>query len=293
MYLYLRKEFAREWKGKNPFREVDKLEGKVYRLVKTRRTLQFEFNSKSYFAKIHHGVGWREIFKNLLQFKSTILGASNEFFAIRKLENLNVGTMRIAAFGKKGWNPARQDSFIITDDIQNCISLEDFCRNWKEVKPLFSVKLSLLEKVAWVSRQLHANGVNHRDYYICHFLLDAKSISEELSIIDPQHSTSNAQPLRPKTLSPKLYLIDLHRAQIRKKTPHRWVIKDVAGIWFSSMDIGLTKKDVFRFIKIYSKSSLRHELTKNLSFWKEVNSKALALYKKDFKRTPDCVFSKI
>lgn len=278
MLLYLRKEFEAAWKGKDPFAQVDKLQGKVYRLVKTRRTLQFDFNGKSYFAKIHHGVGWAEIFKNLVQFKTTILGASNEFNAIRKLESLNVGTMNAAAFGKKGWNPATQDSFIITDDIQNCPSLEDYCKPWGTTKPPFAIKLSLLKKVAWISRQLHTNGINHRDYYICHFLLDTKSLDTgETPVL---HS------------NPKLFVIDLHRAQIRKKTPHRWIVKDVAGLWFSAMDIGLTKKDIFRFIKIYSNSSLKHELHQNLSFWKEVNSKAIALYKKDFKREPDCVFAK-
>jgi len=299
MVLYLRKEFEEAWRGKDPFAEVDKLQGKVYRLVKTRRTLQFDLNGKSYFTKIHHGVGWAEIFKNLVQFKTTILGASNEFNAIRKLESLNVGTMNAAAFGKKGWNPAAQDSFIITDDIQNCPSLEDYCKTWRgDNRPNFILKLSLLKKVAWISRQLHTNGINHRDFYICHFLLDPKSLEKEL-IDDSCQLTVNSNPLstinhQPSTraLNPKLFVIDLHRAQIRRKTPHRWVIKDVSGLWFSAMDIGLTKKDVFRFIKIYSNDSLRHELNQNLAFWKEVNSKAIALYMKDFKREPDCVFSK-
>lgn len=286
MLLYLRREFEKEWRGKDPFEEVDKLEGKIYRLVKTRRTLQFELNGKSYFAKIHHGVGWKEIFKNLVQFKTTILGAANEFNAIRKLESLNVGTMTAAAFGKKGWNPATQDSFIITDDIQHCISLEDFCKNWREAKPPFIVKLSLLKKVAWVSRQLHTNGVNHRDYYICHFLLDTKRlVTSETPVLQ--------ENLKPKTLNPKLFVIDLHRAQIRRRTPHRWIVKDIAGIWFSAMDIGLTRKDIFRFIKIYSNASLNHEFTQNLAFWKEVNSKAIALYRKDFKKEPECVFNRI
>lgn len=300
MLIYLRKEFEKEWRGKDPFEEVDKLQGKVYRLVKTRRTMQFVLNGKSYFAKIHHGVGWREIFKNLVQFKTTILGAANEFNAIRKLESLNVGTMTAAAYGKKGWNPATQDSFIVTDDIQNCITLEDFCKGWRETKPPFIIKLSLLKKVAWVSRQLHTNGVNHRDYYICHFLLNPTSLKEELKLKtqNPKFKTTHGQDAHattgtePRTLDPKLFVIDLHRAQIRKKTPHRWIVKDVAGLWFSAMDIGLTKKDVFRFIKIYSNASLRHEFTQNLAFWKEVNSKAIALYRKDFKREPGCVFSK-
>jgi len=29
----------------------------------------------------------------------------------------------------------------------------------------------------------------------------------------------------------KLYLIDLHRVQIREKVPHRWRVKDLAGLF--------------------------------------------------------------
>jgi hypothetical protein len=47
---------------------------------------------------------------------------------------------------------------------------------------------------------------------------------------------------------PIIPLIDLHRAQLRKKTPRRWVVKDVAGLYFSVMDIGLTQRDLFRFV---------------------------------------------
>ena len=90
----------------------------------------------------------------------------------------------------------------------------------------------------------------------------------------------------------KIYLIDLHRTQIRKKTPSRWIIKDVAGIWFSSMDIGLTQKDCFRFMKIYSNSSLRNTLTKNRSFWMNVNNTARRLYKKDHGKTPNIDWEK-
>ena len=40
----------------------------------------------------------------------------------------------------------------------------------------------------------------------------------------------------------RLYLIDLHRMQLRRKTPSRWIVKDIAGLYYSSMDIGLTKR---------------------------------------------------
>ena len=91
--------FSREWEGKDPFTELEKTEGEIFRQVKSRRTFRFEVDGHGYFAKVHRGVGWREIFKNLLMGKRPVLSAANEYRAIRRLEELGVDTMTIAAYG--------------------------------------------------------------------------------------------------------------------------------------------------------------------------------------------------
>ena len=169
--IYLSKEFESYWAGKDPFQEVETLDGEIFRLVKTRKTLRFELNGKRYFAKIHRGVGWREIFKNLLQFKLPVLGAQNEWAALNKLKQLEVDTMTPLAYGLRGRNPASQHSFIITEELRATESLEDFCRDWPNTPPPFTLKKSLVEKLSRVSRRMHIHGMNHRDYYICHFML--------------------------------------------------------------------------------------------------------------------------
>ena len=258
--IYLDSEFEKEWTGKDVFEEAFRLDGEVFRSVKTRRTFRFELNGKSYFAKIHLGVGWGEIVKNLLQLKRPILGARNEYEAIRKLEELGVATMKVAAFGECGKNPAQIESFIITEELTDTISLEDYCQDWNVTPPPFALKKALIEYVATVSRTLHQNGVNHRDYYICHFLLDVSK--------DWKNGITAS-------------LIDLHRAQIRKKTPRRWVVKDVAGLYFSAMDIGLTQRDLFRFMMLYSGVSLRETLRRDRSFWRVVENVAKKLQAKE------------
>ena len=266
--LYLRDDFQKAWAGRDPFQEVEKLEGMVFRAVKSRRTFRFEMNGKSFFAKIHHGVGWMEILKNLIQFKSTITGAGNEYAALIKLKELGIDTMTPCAFGSRGINPANQDSFIITDELTNTVSLEDYCRDWKKNPPVQRLKHALIRKLALVSSKMHANGLNHRDFYICHFLLDI---------------TGGPEKLTPDNL--KAYLIDLHRAQLRSKTPRRWIVKDIAGIWFSAMDIGLSKRDVLRFISIYAKNMPMDD-----DFWSDVNNTAKRLYIKEFDTAPNCAF---
>lgn len=262
--LYLREDFKRAWEGQDPFDAADRLDGEVFRSVKSRRTLRFSLNGKSYFAKIHHGVGWWEIIKNLLQLKNPILGAGNEWAALGKLGELGVDTMVPCAYGQRGRNPARRDSFIITEDLVDTASLEDFCRGWPSKPPAFALKKALIEKLAWVSRQMHAHGMNHRDYYICHFLLDVSSGWENVE---------------PGGL--KVSLIDLHRAQIRNKTPRRWIVKDVAGLYFSAMDIGLTQRDLYRFVKTYSDLPLREALQGRLVFWQAVRRVAKRLHAKE------------
>lgn len=258
--IYLSPEFESAWAGKDPFTEAFRLEGEIFRAVKTRRTFRFEFNGKSYFAKVHHGTGWAEILKNLFQFKIPVLGARNEYEAVRKLEGLGVATMKVAAFGERGRNPARIESFIITEELTDTVSLEDFCRDWKTNPPPVALKRMLIQYLADVSRTLRCNGMNHRDYYICHFLLDVS---------------------HPPAGGVKASLIDLHRAQLRRKTPRRWAVKDVAGLYFSAMNIGLTQRDRFRFMKIYTGRSLRGTLQNHAGFWRAVERTAEQLYVKE------------
>ena len=261
--LFLDKFFQLLWQDKDPFAEVAKLDGTLFREVKTRRTLRLELNNRSFFLKHHLGVGWREIFKNLLQFKLPILGAANEFAAINKLTELDVPTMTAAAYGRRGWNPAAQESFLITEELTDCQSLEDVCREWPDSPPDFAFKLALIKEVARSSGIMHRHNICHRDCYICHFLLHMPSSRE---------------------LRPLVSIIDLHRALIWKKLPYRYRVKDVSGLYFSSMDINLTRRDFYRFMRFYSQKSLRQTLREDGRFWRDTARTARKLYVKDHQR---------
>ena len=149
--VYLSGELKNFFSDSDPYKVLKELNGNVYREVKNRKTLQFEYNGKSYFAKIHTGVGWIEIFKNLIQLKSPVLGAKNEWSALKLLRSTSIKTMTAVAYGEKGWNPAKRQSFIITEDLQQTISLEDYCLNWLDSKPQFSERKALICKVAEIA----------------------------------------------------------------------------------------------------------------------------------------------
>lgn len=251
----------------NLFDTIMQLQGEVFREMDGRRTLRFQHTGKSYFIKLHFGVGWKEIWKNLRQFKLPIIGAKNEWRAIQRLNQLQVDTMHLVGYGSRGFNPARMQSFVITEDLVNTRSLEDFCQPWRASSPLrgdiLQIKRQLIERLAWTGKTLHENGVNHRDFYLVHFLLDITPTESEMA----QGKITAS-------------LIDLHRVLIRRHTPLRWRIKDIGALYFSCLDIGLTKRDLFRFMCAYSGRSLRETLHEDQKFWLAAQARAVKLYNK-------------
>jgi heptose I phosphotransferase len=243
--LCLDEPFRSLWSGKDPFVAVEALQGTVFRQLEARRTLRTEVAGHGYFVKIHRGVGWTEIAKNLLRCRLPVLGAQNEWHAVQRLATCGVDTMRVVACGCRGRNPARQSSFIVTEELAPTASLEDYCADWLTRPPDLRLKRALIRRVAELARGMHGAGVNHRDFYICHFLLH----------LEPQPTPEGV----------RLSLIDLHRAQVRAVTPRRWRDKDLAALHFSALGIGLTRSDLLRFVRVYFARPLRQTLRQEAS----------------------------
>jgi heptose I phosphotransferase len=84
-------------------------------------------------------------------------------------------------------------------------------------------------------------------------------------------------------------LIDLHRVEQRRRIKRRWRLKDVAGLYFSSMDIGLTRRDYLRFIQAYSQCPWRKAILEEARFWKQVERRGHAGYR-EFQRKYPALF---
>jgi len=258
---YIGPELSACFSAEQLFDQVDRLEGETFRNVARRRTIKVNLGDENYFAKIHHGVGWREIFKNLLQGRLPVLGARNEWLAISALHSVGVPTMAAVLYCESGLNPARRKSAILTKSLDNRISLEDF----EFTNPLF--KRQLVDLVAVMTRRMHSAGINHRDYYLCHFLLD------------------------PQVGEPRLNLIDLHRAQLRARVPRRWLVKDLGGLLYSTFEKPLTKRDLLRFVRTYSGGLAT--LQDNKAFWKAVLRRARKLYLQDHDVIPPDIAARL
>jgi len=273
--LELTPEFAAQLpRGIDAFDHIMQLNGEMFRDIDNRRTLRFTLNGKRYFLKAHYGVGWKEIFKNLLTLRLPVLGARNEWRAIQKLTQMGVETMTLVAWGERGLNPARKQSFVVTEALENTESLEDFCADWETNPPVsksaLHLKRELIRRVATIARRMHTGGINHRDFYLCHFLLDVSGDLSREALSEALH----------------LSLIDLHRVQIRKRTPMRWVVKDIGGLYFSSMRIGLTRRDLYRFMQVYRDTTLRVALREDGKFWSRCHLRACSLYHSVYHELP-------
>ena len=261
--LWLRDDLRRWCGDRDPFQLILNLEGEAVREVAERSTIRATLGDKVYFIKRHYGVGWLEIFKNLITGKTPVLDAGNEFAAARRLQEAGLSTLPLAGFGVRGGNPARRESFLISDELNPIVSLEQYCLRWPELPPPVDVKRGLLKRIGAIARAVHGLGINHQDFYICHFLLDTKvALTADNVKVVP------------------IYLVDLHRAGIHPKIPVRWLVKDLAGLYYSTFDIGLSRRDALRFLRVYFDLPLREVFARHAALLARCERRAQKLYAK-------------
>lgn len=268
--LLLKPPFDRLWANQNPFACADAQQGNIVRHVEGRRTLRFEADGQAYYLKYQKGIGWRRIIGEWLRGRMPVLGASHEWRAIQACQAAGVPTMTAVGYGERGQSWAYRESFLITQAIEPATDLDSYTQTWSLTPPEPTLKWALIREVALIANRLHQNGLNHRDFYLCHFLL---------------HENKQEHASRPS-----LALIDLHRMQIRTQTPLRWRNKDLAALAFSSERIGLTQRDRLRFLRHYFNRPLReilqHEAT-SLNYLQRESHRLVARFDRKFAHRPD------
>ena len=225
----------------DPIAWLEARAGRVHRDLPSRRTFEFEHAGARWFAKIHLGVGERELLKNLLVGRLPVFGAEAERAAIACLDAAGLPTLALAAFGMRSdLLPTRRRSFLVTRAIEHDETLDDRVR---AVTLTPRERRARIRALAALVRQMHDAGVNHRDLYLVHVLLTIHG----------------------------LRLIDLHRAQVRSTVPRRWRAKDLAALAFSARATGrLSAADERRFVACYVSGPLRVDA----KFWREVERRA-------------------
>jgi heptose I phosphotransferase len=252
------------------FEFVFALEGEVFRAQKNRRMIRTTIGGRPCFVKTHGPAAWKEIVKNASRGRWPTLTAEPEFNAIRRCEELGVPTVHAIGFGVRGKFPTELESFIITAELSGYLHLDELPPAIAALPNRQRVRLhrALIADVARIARLLHTNGLNHRDFYLNHFML-------------PQRDWAawNGEELR-------VHLIDLHRMQTREHTPRKWVIKDISGLLFSAFDAGLTSRDWLRFLEAYWRKPWRGGWSATRVWRWHVMRRAVSLYRSERGRPP-------
>jgi hypothetical protein len=154
----------------------------------------------------------------------------HEFLNLVKLREIGIPSITPVAAGKRT-RGLRCESFILTEDLGPTQKLEDYVpREFDQpfTREQATRKKLLLETIAAITRRMHQGGINHRDYYLCHL-----------------HILPEAQPW------PILFVIDLNRADRRKRVGRRWIVKDLAALNSSAPEAVFSRTDRMRFLKMY------------------------------------------
>ena len=181
---------------------------------------------------------------------------------------LGIPTVKALGFGIRGRAPASRESFIITEELAGFMHLDELPTQLAALpnSQRARIQRALILDVARIARTLHSNGLNHRDFYLNHFMLPARTDGEWLRW--------NGENLR-------VHVIDLHRMQIRPATPRQWVTKDISGLLFSAFDAHLTLRDWLRFLTEYWQRPWREGWHATRMWRWHVMRRAVSLYRSD------------
>ena len=246
--------------GSDVFAALWTLPGKTYRQVERRRTFRFVGpEGAAYFVKLHDGVGWPHILENLFILKPFVLGAHNEFAACRHLAAHGIRVPRAVGFGERGVNPATRRSFVICEALDDFVSLQDIAPDLSGSSTTLDIRRKMISEIALATRAMHAVGVNHRDYYIWHLMLNTRKFAASNEV--------------------ELAIIDLHRAQVRRRVPDRWRKRDLAALLYScwANRIGLNRRDWFRFVRDYTGERPAGLIRRQRRFWESVYLRSIRL----------------
>ena len=197
-----------------------------------RLTLRHRGAEYTFYLKRHTSPPLKEHLKLLARF-SRPKSALNEWRAIIRFHELGLPTMIPVAAGEKSSRlGAVSTSFVLSLEIKDATRLDHYLAAWlghplsgEEIRR----KRALVEEVAQLTRKMHRSGLNHRDYYLCHLFIRETQAEENF----------------------ELFVLDLHRVDIRNKVGRRWIVKDLAAINYSSLELPVHTTDRLRFLKHY------------------------------------------
>jgi heptose I phosphotransferase len=128
--------------------------------------------------------------------------AADEVKAIELLREAQIPTVPLVGWGSL----ADGRSFVITADLAGYRDAE------KLIESGGVTFQTLLEPTADLASRLHRTGLHHRDLYLCHFFARVEGANVDVKLIDAARV-----------------------GRLRGLTKRRWIIKDLAQFWYSTL----------------------------------------------------------
>jgi hypothetical protein len=186
--------------------------------------------SRGVYVKKHHMQSWGNRLRALFGIQPRTTPGRIEAANVAALTTEGIAVMRLIAYGEKLHANGLQESFVITEELENFTELHHYLRG-RYATPAEGPRTEcdqdlrrLISEIAQIVRRFHAAGYNHRDLYCRHFFV------------------KDTAPMRRE-----IRLIDLQRVQRRRWFRRRWLVKDLAQLAWSapSCCIKLTHKMAF------------------------------------------------
>jgi hypothetical protein len=139
--------------------------------------------------------------------------------------------MRLLAYGEKLHPDGLQESFVITEELEEFDELHHYLRRNFTKNPTRKSERALhglIREVAGIVRRFHEAGYNHRDLYCRHFFIKEQASGQR-----------------------EIRLIDLQRVQRRRWRRRRWIVKDLAQLAWSAPKACIHCKHKIAFLHEY------------------------------------------
>ena len=220
--------------------------GRAYRRVAGRSTVRVELadprgGTRALYIKRYTRVPPMERLRRTLSMNPPVSLAYREFGSLRRVMDAGIAAMRWAAVGEAFARGGRAErSCFITEEVGGATPADVYGERTfagHRSPAATAAKRRLVRQIARLARKFHDARLTHRDFYLCHILVRPMEGAE-----------------------PVLHLIDLQRVVHHKRgVRSRWIVKDLAALWFSSQpspatslrSAVFTRTDAVRFAREY------------------------------------------
>jgi heptose I phosphotransferase len=183
------------------------------------------------FLKRHRVRTWKSRLRAIFGLPPAPTPGCVEAANVGRLSVEGIAVMRLVAYGEKHHADGLQESFVITEELEEFAELPQYLRrnySGKRAQQNERKLLQLVREIAGIVRRFHGAGYNHRDMYCCHFFVK-----------------------EPLPGSREIRLIDLQRVQRRRWFRRRWIVKDLAQLAWSAPSACIECKHKIAFLHEY------------------------------------------